>query len=141
MTAVIAEVASTVDRRARIFAVVGATIATALLWGVARLLDVDFKVYPGGGKPAQAVGFPLAVIVALLVALAGWGTLELLERLTGRARVIWTTLAVVVLLLSAMPILTADASGGTKTGLALIHVAVAAVLIPVLPRRNAAVEQ
>jgi len=141
MTAVIAETAATVDRRSRIFAVAGAGAATALVWGVARLLDVDFKLYPGGGKPTQTVGFPLAVIVALLVALAGWGTLELLERFTGRARIIWTTLAVVVLLLSAVPILTTDASGGTRTALALIHVAVAAVLIPVLPRRNAAVEQ
>jgi Family of unknown function (DUF6069) len=74
----------------------------------------------------------LAVIAAVLAALAGWGLLALLERFTARPRTIWTAIAVLVGLLSLVGPLSTIASTTVANGLslALMHLAVAAVLIP-----------
>ncbi len=49
----------------------------------------------------------------------------------------WTQLAVTVLLVSLAPLTFIQASGGARATLALMHLAVAAVLIPLLAPRNA----
>jgi hypothetical protein len=77
------------------------------------------------------------VVVAdtsLVAALAGWGLLALLERFTARPRTIWTAIAVLVGLLSlAGPLSTlASTTAANALALALMHLAVAAVLIPIL---------
>jgi hypothetical protein len=58
----------------------------------------------------------------------------LLGRLTRRAAAVWTALAVLVLLVSFLPLLAVGAAGAAKTILALMHLAVAAILIPVFGR-------
>lgn len=74
--------------------------------------------------------------LALAVSLLGWGARVLLDRLTRRAPVVWTALAVLVLLVSFLPLLAVEATGAAKAILALMHVAVAAALIPVFSRRK-----
>jgi hypothetical protein len=64
--------------------------------------------------------------------LAGWGLLALLERFTARPRTSWTVIAVGVGLLSLAGPLSTIAPTTVTNGLslALMHLAVAAVLIP-----------
>lgn len=121
-------------RRRRAVAAVAAAGAAGLLWLIARALDVDLEVAQGPGKESQVVGLPMVAGSALVVALLGWGVLALLEHWTGRARTWWTVLAAAVLLLSFVPIVTVSATTGTKIILSLMHLAVAAVLVPSLRR-------
>lgn len=110
-----------------------AALAAAAVWLVAGLLGVGLEVAVGGRAPTT-VGLPLVVAAALAAGLAGWGSLALLRRLTGRARPLWTALAAAVLVASFAPVLGADATAGARIALGLTHVVVAAVLIPGLRR-------
>lgn len=118
-------------------AVGGAVLATMALWIAARIIDVDLVVDPGNGQPAGRIALPFAAAMTLVVALLGWGLRAVLERFTRHAARIWTGVAGAVLLLSFLPLLAVGASGGTKVMLGLMHVAVAAILIPVLGRASA----
>ncbi len=124
----------TTSLRASALAVGGAVLATALPWTVAQIAGVELRVDPGNGQPAQVISLPLAFVVTLTVALLAWGVRALLERLTRRAAVMWTVLAALVLLVSFIPLSYVDASGAAKVTLALMHLAVAAVLIPAFGR-------
>jgi hypothetical protein len=118
-------------RRRRALTVTGATAAAVLPWIAARAGGVELEVTTGG----QPITVDLLGVVsaALAASLAGWGVLALLERLTSRARRIWTAIAVAVLLVSLVPLLVAEAAIVTVVYLALMHVAVGTVLIPGLP--------
>ncbi len=117
-------------RRIRAAAVGGTVLANTLLWLGADALGVDFVLTDSAGT--GVVGLVPTIAFTVIFALLGWGTLALLERFTRRARTIWTVLATVVLLLSMVPIFLEQATTGTRTALVLIHLAVAAVLIPAL---------
>ncbi|MFI2379731.1 DUF6069 family protein [Streptomyces sp. NPDC018964] len=68
--------------------------------------------------------------------LSGWGLLAVLERSgVRRARAVWTGIAGVVLTVSFLPLTGDGMDGGTRAALALMHLAVAAVLIPGLGGR------
>jgi hypothetical protein len=82
------------------------------------------------GSTVQHVTLAAALVTAALSALAGWGSLALLERLTRRARATWTVIALAVLVLSLLVGPLSGATGAAKAGLALLHLAVAAVVIP-----------
>jgi len=121
----------------RLAAVAGATIAATAVWIVATLVGVEVEA-PMGDK-VQDVSVVAVVITSLLSSLVGWGLLAVLEKLTGKGRPIWIGIAVVVFLLSLVgPLTAAGISGGAKLTLVLMHVAVAAVLIPMLGRASAA---
>lgn len=118
--------------RPRAIAVVAATLAPLAVWLVAtQLFGTDLLVRPVGGNP-QHVGAATVVAVALSGSLLGWALLALLERRTARARTLWTGVALAVLLLSLTGPLTAGAAAATKAVLVLMHLAVAAVLVPAL---------
>ncbi|MFI5957703.1 DUF6069 family protein [Cryptosporangium sp. NPDC051539] len=117
----------------RALAVVGAVAAAVAGWiVVGPIAGADLRV-DGNGR-ALTVGVGPVVFLTLLAGLAGWGLLALLERITARARIVWAVVAAVVLLLSFAPITGSDATTGTRIGLGLLHVLVAAVLIPVMWR-------
>lgn len=122
--------------RTQALAVGGAVLATALLWTAAQIMGVALRVDPGDGRPAQVIGLPFTAAVTLTVSLLAWGVRALLDRLTRRAAAAWTTLAVTVLLVSFLPVLYVQASGSAKAMLALMHVAVATVLMPVMGRQK-----
>jgi hypothetical protein len=115
----------------RITATGGTVLAALAVWVIAvPLIGVDLVV-PAAGS---TVG-PLAVVgTTLLAALLGWALLAVLERRTARARRIWTITAGAIALLSLTGPLTSGASPAVTATLVAMHVAVAAVLIPTLPR-------
>ena len=116
--------------RTRALSVGGAIVAAVAVWVVAvPLLGLHLVIRFGSGAPQTiAVGF--VVGATLIASLAAWGLLALLERRTARARSIWTIVAVAVLIVSLALPLSAGTTTTSKIVLALMHVAVAAVLIP-----------
>lgn len=121
-------------RRVRAIAVGGAVLATGLVWLAAYALDIDLRLDQRNGQPPIIVGLPLVIGFTLILALLGWGALAVLERYIRQARTIWTVIAIAVLMVSFVPILGVEATSGTKSVLSLMHLAVAAVLIPMLRR-------
>jgi hypothetical protein len=115
-------------------AVAGAVLSTVALWLLAGLLEVELRIDPRNGQPPGVLGLPFAAAVTLVVALLGWALRALLDRLTRRAASVWTVVAVLVLAASFLPVAGVGASTGTRVVLALAHLAVGAVLIPVFGR-------
>lgn len=126
------------SRRVRLIAVAAAVLATGLIWVAAKIVGTELKVDPGNGQPITVIGLGSIVVVTLLVSLLGWGSLALLERITRRGPAIWVALSVLVLLVSLVPVLWVGAPGSVKVMLGLMHVAVAAVLIPAFIRSSTA---
>ena len=87
-----------------------------------------------GNQDAQTVGLGLVLTAGLVGSLAGLGLLVVLEKVTSRAVTIWTAVAVVVLLASLSLPLVAGTTTSAKVALALMHVAVASVLIATFRR-------
>jgi hypothetical protein len=123
--------------KTKTLAVAAAVGAVIVLWLFGRVLDVDLVVDQGNGREPGRIGLPLAVGMALVISLLGWGVRAGLDRVTRRSAGIWAGLAVGVLVLSLLPVLTVGASGGTRAVLAAMHLAVAAALIPVFGRATA----
>ncbi|MFE5190575.1 DUF6069 family protein [Streptomyces sp. NPDC056628] len=121
--------------------VCGAAVAApVLVWLVCdpllghrlRITDGDRTLDLGAGPVAFA---------ALLASLAGWALLAALERFgVRRARAVWTGAATAVLAVSFLPLTGDGMDGGTRASLALMHAAVAAVLIPGLAGRATGAE-
>lgn len=123
-----------VRRRTRLAVVCAGALAPAAIWLLARAGGADLVVDLHNGRPPMTIGLAIVVAFAGQAAILGWITLALLERFTTRARAIWTGLAAAVLLISFIPVTVAEAEAGTKLVLCLMHLAVAAVLMPLLPR-------
>ncbi|MGC4869278.1 DUF6069 family protein [Micromonospora sp. DT53] len=122
--------------RRRALGVAAAVVAPLAIWAIGALAGVDYTV-ESPGQPATVIGAGAIVMIALGAALLGWAALALLERFATRvARPVWTSLAVVVTLLSFVPLLGVEATGGAKLALGATHVAVAVALIALLPRRR-----
>jgi hypothetical protein len=120
------------SRRIRALAVLGAAAATLGVWVVAGpLVGVDLNVRLGSAS-VQHVGPATVVIVSILAGLAGWGLLAALEHFTPMARTVWTAIALVTLALSLAGPLSGGVTTATKVALAGMHLAAAAVLIPML---------
>ncbi|WP_211328733.1 DUF6069 family protein [Thermomonospora umbrina] len=121
-------------RRAQGVGVGAAVAASIAVWSIADPLLGEDLVVQQPGKDPMDLGFGAILTFSLLPSLAGWGLLAVLERLTSRARAIWTTVAVALLVLSFAPVLSVEATGATKLTLALLHLVVGAALIPVFWR-------
>lgn len=126
-------------KRARLLASAWAVLAALAVWIVAgQILGIDLRepaMVAGGAT--RALG-PLNVVFASTVAsLAGWGLLAVLERFTSRARTAWTVIAALAALLSlGGPFSGAEITTTNRVVLALLHIVVAAVLIPLLARTS-----
>lgn len=133
------QVATAALWKPRLFAVVATVVAAVLAWVLAEFaFGVDLHSPGMGSQPSQPISGAWVAIVAAVVSLVGWAALSIMERVSSRARTWWTVLAVVVFALS----LTGPWSGpGITTAnrllLMLIHLVVAAVLIPLLSRTSA----
>jgi hypothetical protein len=121
--------------RTRAISVAAASLTAVAVWAVAVPLLGTNLLVRFGSAPAQGVGIESVVGASLAASLLGWVSLTFLERHTPRARTIWSRIAIVVLLVSLSLPLGAGATISSKAALALMHLAVAAVLIPGL-RRN-----
>ncbi|HEV2999102.1 MAG TPA: DUF6069 family protein [Solirubrobacteraceae bacterium] len=126
------------SRRAlRLLAVAGAALAALCVYVLATAaFDLDLR-QPAfqAGKDAQDLSAGWAAVVAAFAALAGWGLLALLERFTERAPRVWAVLAGLVFLLTlGGPFSGHGVSDDNRLALLAMHVAVAAVVIPLLYR-------
>ncbi|MFI5682961.1 DUF6069 family protein [Streptomyces sp. NPDC051636] len=120
-------------RRLRVTAL--AVLAPVLVWLVADPL-LRHRLRIADGEQTLDIGAAPVAGVALLASLSGWGLLAALERFgVRRARAIWTAVAGAVLAVSFMPLIGDGMDSGTRVSLALMHLAVAAVLIPGLGGR------
>ncbi|CAL9283140.1 DUF6069 family protein [Streptomyces sp. SudanB66_2053] len=117
--------------RARRSGTTAAAVVVALvIWAVADpVLGHRLRMTDGGDT--LTVGAAAVTVASLLASLAAWALLAALERFTpGRARAVWTGVAVAVLAVSFLPLAGDGMDAGTRVALALMHLAVAAVLIP-----------
>ncbi|MEV4760966.1 DUF6069 family protein [Micromonospora sp. NPDC049559] len=122
-------------RRRRARAVGVAVAASSLLYLGARALGTDFVLTDPGATEPHPLILPEIAVFALVFGLLGWGSLALLERLTRHARTVWSVLAGTVLVASFIPVFIERATVDTRIMLCLIHVAVAAALLPMLRHR------
>jgi hypothetical protein len=140
-TATNATIATTSSRRRMRLLTAGTAVAAAvIIWSVAELAGMHVRQPTTGSGAATALGIGFVIAVSALASFAGWALLAVLEHFTARARVIWTTTAVVFLLLSlGGPFTGHGVSTGNRLVLGLIHLVVAVILITGLPRaRNSA---
>ncbi|MFD7245043.1 DUF6069 family protein [Streptomyces massasporeus] len=83
------------------------------------------------GEPTLDIGAVPMAVVALFASPSGWGLPAALERCgVRRAHAIRTAMAGAVLAVPFLPLLGDGMDGGTRASHALMHRAVAAVLIP-----------
>lgn len=111
---------------------VGALVVNAVLWLIGRALGADYRISDSTGS--VMIDLVTAVVFTGIFGLLGWGALALLERFTRYARASWTVLAIVVTLLSLVPIFLVDATVATQVALTVLHLAPAAVIVPVFRR-------
>jgi predicted permease len=127
--------------RARALCAAGGALAAALAWTVeVPLLGIHLNVRFGPGHMQTGAGHIQTITIAQVIGVAvaaslfGWLLLALLERRTPRARVLWTTVALVALAASlALPLAFATTTSAIA-GLIVLHLAVGAVVIPALAR-------
>lgn len=124
-------------RSRRLLAVAAAVVAAVAGWVLIEGPGgVDLRAPAFDGTAAnQDIGLGAVVFASLVAGLAAWGLLAALERYMSRPRRIWTFLAVAGLILSLGGPMSGTGIDPTHRGLlALLHVIVAAVLIPLLYR-------
>ncbi len=114
-------------------AVAAAIGAAVLTWAVAvPLSGVELRVGMAGA--ARTVGVGSIVTAAAVAGLLGWALLALLVRSVARAEAVWRAVAVVVLLLSLGGPVAMGVGTASVVVLLALHVVVALVLVPLLPR-------
>ncbi|MET8714915.1 DUF6069 family protein [Streptomyces sp. NPDC004735] len=127
--------ASTSTLRPRALAVLAAVVLPVIVWVIGNAAGAELEVVQKAGEDPTKVTIGAVIGFSLGAALLGWGFLALLEKFApGKAGLIWTVVASLVLLVSFGPVLGTEASDGTKAVLVLMHLAVGAALIPVLRR-------
>ncbi|MGW4757210.1 DUF6069 family protein [Streptomyces chartreusis] len=125
-------------RRRRVGVTALAVVVPVLVWLIADPL-LGHRLRIADGEKTLDIGAVPVAVVALLASLSGWGLLAALERFGARhARAIWTGVAGAVLTVSFLPFIDDGMDSGTRISLALMHLAVAAVLIPGLRGRRSA---
>ncbi|MGW6796345.1 DUF6069 family protein [Streptomyces chartreusis] len=125
-------------RRRRVGVTALAVLAPVLVWLVADPM-LGHRLRIADGEKTLDIGAVPVAVVALLASLSGWGLLAALERFGApRSRAIWTGVAGAVLTVSLLPFIGDGMDSGTRISLVLMHLAVAAVLIPGLRGRSPA---
>ncbi|HEY7272153.1 MAG TPA: DUF6069 family protein [Actinoplanes sp.] len=115
------------NSRGRFAIVLAAMAAASAGWAIAKpLLGIDLTVATGAGT--TTVEALTATLVSLGAGFAAWALLAVLERLTSRARTVWTVIAVVVFLVSLTGPLGAVTTAG-MVALMTLHTVVAVILI------------
>lgn len=121
-------------RAARAATVAAATMVGAAAWVVAvPALGVVLRVRMTG-HPSMAIGLPQVVLTVLVVSLAGWAMLAILEAAAPRAGTMWTAVAAAALVLSYTAPLTAGAAPAATTVLVVMHTIVGLTVIAGLRR-------
>ncbi|MGW4947938.1 DUF6069 family protein [Actinoplanes sp. NPDC004185] len=121
--------------KTRALTIAAAVIAAVLLWIIAvPIAGTDLLTETAADNPPAEVPLAGVIISVLIIGLVGWGLLTLLERFTAKGRLIWTIIAVVVLLVSFAGPATATTTGA-MLWLSAMHVVVGGILIAGFTRR------
>jgi hypothetical protein len=133
--------------RTRALCVAGGALAAAIAWAVeVPLLGIHLTFHlgprrlgpghlgpsPFGAGHVQTISVGQIVGISLAAALLGWLLLAMLERRTSRARLIWTSSALVALALSLSLPLAAATTTAAGVGLVVMHLTVGAAVIPAM---------
>jgi hypothetical protein len=117
----------------RLGIVLAGGVAALLVWLLFAAVETPSRA-AFGGAASTPVTAPDALLAAVLGGLVGWASLVALERLTVRAVPVWRALAWTALLVSLVGPSSGEEAGiASRLALVLMHVAVAAVVIPLLP--------
>lgn len=124
-------------RARRLLAVIAAVVSAVVGWGLVESgagIDLRAPAFDGSAV-GQDIGLGAVIFTTLIVSLAAWGLLALLERYVGRPRRTWTVVALTGLLISLAGPMSGTGIGTRDRGLlALLHLVVAAALISLLRR-------
>jgi Family of unknown function (DUF6069) len=127
-------------RQARLLAVAAVVGAAVGLWAVYHLafgIDLRAPASFGESGTTSAVGPGQVMFVSALAALAAWGLLAVLERLTVHARRVWLVIAVLALGLSlGGPMSGTGLTTANRMELVGFHLLAGAVLVPLLYRTS-----
>ena len=128
------------DRRQRLLTVAGGTLGALAVWAVARWvvgLDLRMPAFSGGQQP-QELNAAVVAVASVVGGVAGWGVLAVLERFRRNADRVWVVVAPIALLVSmGTPLSGHGVSAGDRMALIGMHLAVGAVVIPLLYRSSA----
>ena len=125
--------------QAGLLAALAATVVNALAWLVVQqLFDAGLQIpkTPGG---TELTSLPLSAVVFItaFTSLVGAVALWLLSRRGPSGVRLWTMLAVVFGLLSALPAFSLDVSVGRRLGLLMFHVLATVVVVGVVRQQLA----
>jgi hypothetical protein len=126
-------------RWGRILVVIGAVLAAEVVWLVAELVfGVRLQAPAGSGYPQPVdIGPGTVAVASFVLSLLGWGVLAVLERFTSWARRIWLALSLIALVASlGMPMSGSGVPAVDRAVLVLMHVLVAAILVPAMYRTS-----
>ena len=114
--------------------VVGALVGT-VVWAVLNEA-MDGLSRPGlGGHASHPLGAVVVMVTSLVGGLLGWTTLVLVERVLHQDRRTWLAIVSLALVLSlGGPLSGTGVTAGDRLALVLLHVTVAAVVLPLLYR-------
>ena len=120
----------------RIFAVHNAVVAAVVAWFVeVHVLGIHLGIRFGTGA-ATTLGLAQIIGVSLAVSLLGWALLSIAERRLPRAAILWTVVAVGVVVASLALPLTATTSTTAMIGLIIMHILIGAGFIPFMYRSS-----
>lgn len=116
--------------------IVGAAVLSALaVWAVLSPL-LGWQLEAKQGAATVQVGAGSVAVAAAVASLAGWGLLALLERRAVQAKRTWTIVALAFTAVSLLGPWGSGIGADSKAGLAALHLAVAAVVVPGLRRTS-----
>ncbi|RRS00103.1 DUF6069 family protein [Glycomyces terrestris] len=122
--------------RPRLIALVAAAVAAGLTAVIAAAAGVEMRAANPGQEPIE-VGFAAGAVMTLLAGGLGWIARAVLDRFAPRKAVlVWLIGAAAVFAVEMVPPFYTEATTGTRIVLILMHVVVAAVLVPVFGRRR-----
>lgn len=122
---------------ARSGVVVAGVVVALVVWAVASVAVDDLRQPGFGTAPSQHLGAGVVAATSLIGGLLGWAALTVVERFTARGRTLWLAIVSAALLLSlGGPLSGGGVSHGNRAALALLHLAVALVVIPLLFRTS-----
>ena len=127
-------------RSQRFLTVAGGTLAALAVWAVAEwVVGLDLRTPAfSSEQPSQELTAVLVAAASAVGGLAGWGVLAVLERFTANPRRAWVAVAPIALLASlSAPLSGTGVSADDRIAMIGMHLAVAAVVIPLFYRSSA----
>ena len=112
---------------------VGGALGTTLVGALLSAVGVSFEL-PDGGESIPLTGF---TVITFMFSIVGLALAAGLRRWSRHPRTTFVRVTVALTALSLVPPFFQDADAGTVTGLVVLHLTAAAIVIPGLARRLA----